>query len=345
MNKKFRKVISKGNNNNYYYSNNLIHLDNILSIFNNSNQQYYEFFITYKKLRNSYLFRYNSYLLLMIRGKTNKYFEKLQLGLKDSYNFNKFVKFWGFSGTLNKCREINKQNGKYYYNFNILDNISSDLYKILSHNKSCDTIINNQKVTLSKRGSINCISQTDTRNIKKYTSTDTDIVIIEGFLSELKLNPLQIDIKYYAPPKKLFNFFLKEKDYKDKIANILRECSINFLHNEEINISKEEYDLKKKYGKENKESSKIQQLLKMQGFHRLKSKNTKISDKIKILKDVALNKNNVKKNSCITGMQFKSANNSLYGSSKVSLLKKGSMAQMFHDFDSSDKQIPFLKKK
>ena len=344
MNKKFRNIVSNANINNYYYNNNLIRLDNYLKLANNNNQKYYEFFITYKELKNSYFFRYHSYLLLMINGKTNKYFEKLQLSLKDSYFFNKFVKFWGFLGTLNKCREINKQNGKYYYNFDILSNISNDLYKILSHSRSSGNIINSEKFTLSKRGSINFINQANSQNIKKYTTNDIDIVVIEGFLSEIILNQIHIEIKYYSPPRKLFNFFLKEKDYKNKICNILCECSYNFLQNEEINIDKEEYDLKKKYGKESKENYKLQQTLKMQGFHRFKSKNNKISDKIKLLKDIALRKNNIKKNSCFTGTQFLSGNNSLSSFSKASFYKKSSMAEMFYNNDD-DNQISLIKNK
>ena len=250
-NKKFRYLINNILNGSTKYYNKKIKLyekmpyditykilnnTNIKNMLNNSNKNY-EFFISEANRGISYYYIFTPNIILILRGETKKYFQKINLNLKESRKLFQLSKYWGALNTLFKCMYKDEMNNKIYFKLNILDDISKELYK---------TIQNEEIYFQSKNMNLTTTNNLQKDNYIRYKTNNLELVLSECLLNVINITINDLRNFYFNVPKKLLDTILTTSNNK-KIVNCIIDCCDEILNNEnEVDILREERIMNKK---------------------------------------------------------------------------------------------------
>ena len=253
-NKKFRYLINNILNGSTKYYNKKIKLyekmpyditykilnnTNIKNMLNNSNRNNnnYEFFISEAIRGVSYYYIFTPNIILILRGETKKYFQKINLNLKESRKLFQLAKYWGALNTLFKCMYKDEINNKIYFKLNILDDISKELYK---------TIRNEEIYFQSKNLNLTTTNNIQRDNYIRYKTNNLELVLSECLLNVINITINDLRNFYFKVPKKLLDTILTSSNNK-KIVNCIIDCCDEILNNEnEVDILREERIMNKK---------------------------------------------------------------------------------------------------
>jgi hypothetical protein len=223
------------NANSFKIHNNL-NINNILSNSNKNNNNY-EFFISEAIRGISYYYIFTPNIILILRGETKKYFQKINLNLKESRKLFQLSKYWGALNTLFKCMYKDEMNSKIYFRLNILDDMSKELYK---------TIRNEEIYFQSKNLNLTTTVNIQKDNYIRYKTNDLELVISDCLLSVINITINDLRNFYFKVPKKLLNTILTTNNNM-KIVNCIIDCYEEILNNEnEVDILREEKIMNKK---------------------------------------------------------------------------------------------------
>lgn len=164
----------------------------------------YEFYISEINGYSSNYYIFNPYIIILNRRK-NKYYQEINLTLRESKILYKFGKHWGMINTLLKCINFNNElNNKVFFNFDILDNISSHYLKTTENKK------NDKK-----------------EQQMKFKFNKIDITIYDCFLKKIIIKNTDKNEIYIKIPKNFLKIILSTKENNKNQVQILKNDKIN----------------------------------------------------------------------------------------------------------------------
>ena len=187
---------------------------NLSSIHNSKNQtdllklnknKNYEFFISDVNENCSHFYIFNPYVIILSRFK-NKYYQEINLTFRESKLLYKFAKIWGYTNTLLKSINYNSEKyNKFSFDFDLLENISSNYLKTSTENKN-----SNKKEQM------------------KFKFNKININIIECCLKTIFIKDSEISEKLIKIPNKFLRLIFINKEnkfllYQNKINDYLKE--------------------------------------------------------------------------------------------------------------------------
>jgi hypothetical protein len=249
-NKKFRYLINNILNGSTKFHNKKIKLyEKIIyansfkilnNMFNNSNKNNnnYEFFISEAVRGISYYYIFTPNIILILGGEMKKYFQRINLNLKESRKLFQLSKYWGALNTLFKCMYKDDMSNKIYFRLNILDDISKELYKTIRHEE-----VNFQSY---KNLNLNTTTSMQKENYIRYKTSNLELILSECLLNVINITINDLRNFYFKVPKRLLNTILTTTN-NTKIVNCIIDCCDEILNNEnEVDILREERIMNKK---------------------------------------------------------------------------------------------------
>ena len=192
----------------------------------------YEFFLTQIGENHSIFYEFIPHVVLMVFGKQEKKFQKINLNLKESMNFVKFGQNWGMINTLFKCMFLDKMKNKIFFKFELLEDENNALY---------NTIIkeNDKNNIYLKKLKLNCNDlSSESENIKKvmarnksirekekdkiqirYKDKMFQISLLNCSIHKIDITSTGLEEKYYIVPTNLLKNIFNIKD-ANKILNM-----------------------------------------------------------------------------------------------------------------------------
>ena len=182
----------------------------------------YEFFLTYIEDNYSKYYTFIPFIILIVFGKKNKKFQKINLNMKESINLVKFGKKWGMINTLFKCMFFDKTKDKIFFKFELLEDNDNELYKAITERNNQN---NNYLKTENLNDKINSNDINDIINEKeknkipiKYKDKMYEILLLDFTLQKIIITPKDSENKYYTIPQNILNGIFTKKDV-NKIFN------------------------------------------------------------------------------------------------------------------------------
>ena len=182
----------------------------------------YEFFLTYIVDNYSQYYTFIPFIILIVFGKKNKKFQKINLNMKESINLVKFGKKWGMINTLFKCMFFDKTKDKIFFKFELLEDNDNELYKAITERNNQN---NNYLKTENLNDKINSNDINDIINEKeknkipiKYKDKMYEILLLDFTLQKIIITPKDSENKYYTIPQNILNGIFTKKDV-NKIFN------------------------------------------------------------------------------------------------------------------------------
>ena len=182
----------------------------------------YEFFLTHIEDNYSKYYTFIPFIILIVFGKKNKKFQKINLNMKESINLVKFGKKWGMINTLFKCMFFDKTKDKTFFKFELLEDNDNELYKAITERNNQN---NNYLKTENLNDKINSNDINDIINEKeknkipiKYKDKMYEILLLDFTLQKIIITPKDSENKYYTIPQNILNGIFTKKDV-NKIFN------------------------------------------------------------------------------------------------------------------------------
>ena len=182
----------------------------------------YEFFLTHIEDNYSKYYTFIPFIILIVFGKKNKKFQKINLNMKESINLVKFGKKWGMINTLFKCMFFDKTKDKIFFKFELLEDSDNELYKAITKRNNQN---NNYLKTENLNDKINSNDINDIINEKeknkipiKYKDKMYEILLLDFTLQKIIITPKDSENKYYTIPQNILNGIFTKKDV-NKIFN------------------------------------------------------------------------------------------------------------------------------
>ena len=182
----------------------------------------YEFFLTRIEDNYSKYYTFIPFIILIVFGKKNKKFQKINLNMKESINLVKFGKKWGMINTLFKCMFFDKTKDKIFFKFELLEDNDNELYKAITERNNQN---NNYLKTENLNDKINSNDINDIINEKeknkipiKYKDKMYEILLLDFTLQKIIITPKDSENKYYTIPQNILNGIFTKKDV-NKIFN------------------------------------------------------------------------------------------------------------------------------
>ena len=182
----------------------------------------YEFFLTHIEDNYSKYYTFIPFIILIVFGKKNKKFQKINLNMKESINLVKFGKKWGMINTLFKCMFFDKTKDKIFFKFELLEDNDNELYKAITERNNQN---NNYLKTENLNDKINSNDINDIINEKeknkipiKYKDKMYEILLLDFTLQKIIITPKDSESKYYTIPQNILNGIFTKKDV-NKIFN------------------------------------------------------------------------------------------------------------------------------
>ena len=182
----------------------------------------YEFFLTSIEDNYSKYYTFIPFIILIVFGKKNKKFQKINLNMKESINLVKFGKKWGMINTLFKCMFFDKTKDKIFFKFELLEDNDNELYKAITERNNQN---NNYLKTENLNDKINSNDINDIINEKeknkipiKYKDKMYEILLLDFTLQKIIITPKDSENKYYTIPQNILNGIFTKKDV-NKIFN------------------------------------------------------------------------------------------------------------------------------
>jgi hypothetical protein len=160
--------------------------------------------------------------VLIVFGKKEKKFQKINLNMKESLNLVKFGQKWGMINTLFKCMFFDKTKDKIFFKFELLEDNDNELYKAITERNNQN---NNYLKTENLNDKINSNDINDIINEKeknkipiKYKDKMYEILLLDFTLQKIIITPKDSENKYYTIPQNILNGIFTKKDV-NKIFN------------------------------------------------------------------------------------------------------------------------------
>ena len=182
----------------------------------------YEFFLTQIGDNYSIYYSFIPFIVLIVFGKKEKKFQKINLNMKESLNLVKFGQKWGMINTLFKCMFFDKTKDKIFFKFELLEDNDNELYKAITERNNQN---NNYLKTENLNDKINSNDINDIINEKeknkipiKYKDKMYEILLLDFTLQKIIITPKDSENKYYTIPQNILNGIFTKKDV-NKIFN------------------------------------------------------------------------------------------------------------------------------
>ena len=190
----------------------------------------YEFFLTQIGENYSSYYTFVPFIILIVFGKKEKKFQRINLNLKDSINLFKFGQKWGIINTLFKCMFIDKAKDKIFFKLELLEDNNNELYKVIKEENSKNNnylktenlnhVINPNDIKSKIMVEENNI-QKEKENNKipiKYKDKMYEISLLDFTLRKIIITSKDEESKYYILPQNILKGIFNKKDLK-KIFN------------------------------------------------------------------------------------------------------------------------------
>ena len=237
---------------------------------NNINKNY-EFFLTEIMKRKTFYYIFTPNIILLLSGDKYKLYQKIELNLQESKILYKISKFWGILNTLFKCMYKDEATNKIYFKLNILNNLPNFLYK------SFHNTINTREMSFSKEDK----KSKNIQDFLEYKSKDLELIISNCLLKIIKITKNEKTFSFFKMPKELFKAIISSNN-KIKIINSIINKFNEIIDNRiEVDILKEEENLKEKAERNNNKDYDKFSLSKKPTFRTLKSNPIKTFNKLK----------------------------------------------------------------
>ena len=191
----------------------------------------YEFFLTQIGDNYSIYYSFIPFIVLIVFGKKEKKFQKINLNMKESLNLVKFGQKWGMINTLFKCMFFDKTKDKIFFKFELLEDGDNLLYNtIRQENNKNDNIIkmlnlnndintNNDYIKKVQSRSYSIREKRKDKTQTRYKDSMYEISLLNCTLKKINITSVNSENNYYTIPQNMLNCIFNIKDI-NKIFNI-----------------------------------------------------------------------------------------------------------------------------
>ena len=191
----------------------------------------YEFFLTQIGDNYSIYYSFIPFIVLIVFGKKEKKFQKINLNMKESLNLVKFGQKWGMINTLFKCMFFDKTKDKIFFKFELLEDSDNLLYNtIRQENNKNDNIIkmlnlnndintNNDYIKKVQSRSYSIREKRKDKTQTRYKDSMYEISLLNCTLKKINITSVNSENNYYTIPQNMLNSIFNIKDI-NKIFNI-----------------------------------------------------------------------------------------------------------------------------
>ncbi len=191
----------------------------------------YEFFLTQIGDNYSIYYSFIPFIVLIVFGKKEKKFQKINLNMKESLNLVKFGQKWGMINTLFKCMFFDKTKDKIFFKFELLEDGDNLLYNtIRQENNKNDNIIKMLNLNNDINTNIDYIKKVQSRSYSirekrkdktqtRYKDSMYEISLLNCTLKKINITSVNSENNYYTIPQNMLNSIFNIKDI-NKIFNI-----------------------------------------------------------------------------------------------------------------------------
>ena len=191
----------------------------------------YEFFLTQIGDNYSIYYSFIPFIVLIVFGKKEKKFQKINLNMKESLNLVKFGQKWGMINTLFKCMFFDKTKDKIFFKFELLEDSDNLLYNtIRQENNKNDNIIkmlnlnndintNNDYIKKVQSRSYSIREKRKDKIQTRYKDSMYEISLLNCTLKKINITSVNSENNYYTIPQNMLNSIFNIKDI-NKIFNI-----------------------------------------------------------------------------------------------------------------------------
>ena len=191
----------------------------------------YEFFLTQIGDNYSIYYSFIPFIVLIVFGKKEKKFQKINLNMKESLNLVKFGQKWGMINTLFKCMFFDKTKDKIFFKFQLLEDSDNLLYNtIIQENNKNDNIIkmlnlnndintNNDYIKKVQSRSYSIREKRKDKTQIRYKDSMYEISLLNCTLKKINITSVNSENNYYTIPQNMLNCIFNIKDI-NKIFNI-----------------------------------------------------------------------------------------------------------------------------
>ena len=191
----------------------------------------YEFFLTQIGDNYSIYYSFIPFIVLIVFGKKEKKFQKINLNMKESLNLVKFGQKWGMINTLFKCMFFDKTKDKIFFKFELLEDSDNLLYNtIRQENNKNDNIIkmlnlnndintNNDYIKKVQSRSYSIREKREDKTQTRYKDSMYEISLLNCTLKKINITSVNSENNYYTIPQNMLNCIFNIKDI-NKIFNI-----------------------------------------------------------------------------------------------------------------------------
>ena len=191
----------------------------------------YEFFLTQIGDNYSIYYSFIPFIVLIVFGKKEKKFQKINLNMKESLNLVKFGQKWGMINTLFKCMFFDKTKDKIFFKFELLEDSDYLLYNtIRQENNKNDNIIkmlnlnndintNNDYIKKVQSRSYSIREKRKDKIQTRYKDSMYEISLLNCTLKKINITSVNSENNYYTIPQNMLNSIFNIKDI-NKIFNI-----------------------------------------------------------------------------------------------------------------------------
>ena len=191
----------------------------------------YEFFLTQIGDNYSIYYSFIPFIVLIVFGKKEKKFQKINLNMKESLNLVKFGQKWGMINTLFKCMFFDKTKDKIFFKFELLEDSDNLLYNtIRQENNKNDNIIkmlnlnndintNNDYIKKVQSRSYSIREKRKDKTQTRYKDSMYEISLLNCTLKKINITSVNSENNYYTIPQNMLNCIFNIKDI-NKIFNI-----------------------------------------------------------------------------------------------------------------------------
>ena len=191
----------------------------------------YEFFLTQIGDNYSIYYSFIPFIVLIVFGKKEKKFQKINLNMKESLNLVKFGQKWGMINTLFKCMFFDKTKDKIFFKFELLEDSDNLLFNTIRQETSKnDNIINMLNLNIDINTNNDYIKKVQSRSYSirekrkdktqiRYKDSMYEISLLNCTLKKINITSVNSENNYYTIPQNMLNSIFNIKDI-NKIFNI-----------------------------------------------------------------------------------------------------------------------------
>ena len=185
----------------------------------------YEFFLTQIGDNYSIYYSFIPFIVLIVFGKKEKKFQKINLNMKESLNLVKFGQKWGMINTLFKCMFLDKIKNKIFFKFELLEDSENLLFNTISHETSKNDNItnmlnlNNDNIKKVQSRSFSIREKRKDKTQTRYKDSMYEISLLNCTLKKINITSANSENNYYTLPQHMLNSIFNMKDI-NKIFNI-----------------------------------------------------------------------------------------------------------------------------